>query len=207
MEQQKIMDTNTINNRVQYNKGENISPVGFIFACPGQKERAAQRVVAGNTGNNLNLLLSSLSKSSNYVIRSLFPSSNRYDYLITNASNIIHYPALDGRSLPSRKEYMSKENIDRLCSEIADLKYIIAFGAQAKDVAQALKIEYKNRGNASSKVFITALPHLSFLSLNQIRFDINGDRILRGDKSATAKRIEVLRTVLEKEILNIERKI
>lgn len=199
------MDINKANNRIQLNEGRKISPVGFVFACPGQKEQAAKKVVAGSTGNNLNLLLSSLSKSSNPAIRALFPSSDRYDYLITNASNIIHYPALDGRSLPCRKEYMSEENIARLCGELANLKYVIALGAQAKDVAQAVKNAYEKQACAATPHFITALPHLSFLSLNQIKFDINGDRIRQGDKSATVKRIEVLRMILEKEILNIER--
>ena len=33
--------------KINYNKGNNISSVAFMFACPGQKEQEAGRVVAG----------------------------------------------------------------------------------------------------------------------------------------------------------------
>ena len=98
--------------RIYFNKGTDISHVAFMFACPGQKEEKAGKVVAGNTGKNLNLLLSVLSASENENIRALFPSENRYDYLITNSSDIIHYPALDGTSLPSKSEYADDANLN-----------------------------------------------------------------------------------------------
>ena len=63
--------------RIYFNKGTDISHVAFMFACPGQKEEKAGKVVAGNTGKNLNLLLSVLSASENENIRALFPSENR----------------------------------------------------------------------------------------------------------------------------------
>ena len=195
------MNVNDSKKTVQYNKGNNISPVGFIFACPGQKEQAAQKVVSGSTGNNLNLLISSLSGTSNSSVRLLFPTTDRYDYLITNASEIIHYPAHDGRSLPTRKEYMTERNIERLCDELKNLRLVIAFGVQAKEVAQAVEKAYKEKGVEQSPHFITSLPHLSFLSLNRIAVDVNGEPILRGDKDGTWKRIEVVRMALEKEIM------
>lgn len=187
-------------NYVQYNKGKNISPVAFMFACPGQKEQEAGRVVAGNTGKNLNLLLSLLSHSSNIHISGLFPSTDRYDYLITNASNFIHYPALDGSSLPTKKEYMKEENIERLCEELKNVRCVIAFGTQAKDVSVAVEAAYKKKNAAQAPIFITSLPHLSFLSLNQISVDVNGDRIMKGDKNGTAKRMEVVKEKLEREL-------
>jgi uracil-DNA glycosylase len=104
--------------KISYNKGKNISSVAFMFACPGQKEQAAGKVVAGATGKNLNTLLSILAESKNEKIRTLFPSADRYDYLITNASDTVHYPALDKTSLPSKKEYGAAENVARLCSEL-----------------------------------------------------------------------------------------
>lgn len=199
------MQTSTEITRVQYNKGKDISSVGFIFACPGQKEMLAQKVVAGSTGNNLNLLLCSLSASSNSAIKSLFPSIDRYDYLITNASDIVHYPALDGYSLPSRKEYMNEKNIERLCAELKNLKLVIAFGTQAKEVSQAIENAYRNKCVVKKPCFITLLPHLSFLSLNRIGLDVNGVPILRGDKDGTNKRIEVVKAMLEQQILDIMR--
>lgn len=194
------MNENSTVLRVAYNHGRNISPVGFVFACPGRRELLAQKVVAGSTGNNLNRLLASLFRSSDPHVASLFPSSNRYDYLITNTSDIVHYPALDGQSLPSKKEYMSPQNIERLCAELADLKIIIAFGAQAKDVLSEVQRRHENE-----QTFITSLPHLSFLSLNQISHDVNESKILPGAKDGTDRRIEVVKAMLEKQIQDILR--
>ena len=182
--------------KIEYNKGNNVSSVAFMFACPGQKEQAAGRVVAGATGKNLDMLLSVLMESENIKISSLFPSANRYDYLITNASNIIHYPALDKTSLPSKSEYSEKSNLERLCGELECVKYVIAFGAQAKDVSRLVENEYQALRLERYPKFITSLPHLSLLALNQISHDINGERIERGDKAATRKRLTVVAKML-----------
>jgi uracil-DNA glycosylase len=189
--------------KIDYNKGKNISPVAFMFACPGQKEQAAGRVVAGATGKNLNTLLSILAESENEKIRALFPSADRYDYLITNASDTVHYPALDKTSLPSKKEYGAAENVERLCAELKEVKYVIAFGAQAKDVSNLAKSRYALQNTAVYPVFITSLPHLSLLALNQISEDIYGNRIERGDKEATHKRLTVVAKMLTDNIKNL----
>ena len=189
--------------KIDYNKGKNISPVAFMFACPGQKEQAAGRVVAGATGKNLNTLLSILAEIENEKIRTLFPSADRYDYLITNASDTVHYPALDKTSLPSKKEYGAEENVARLCGELEEVKYVIAFGAQAKDVSSLAKSRYALQNTAVCPVFITSLPHLSLLALNQISEDVNGERIERGDKEATHKRLTVVAKMLTDNIKDL----
>ncbi|MBQ7291144.1 MAG: hypothetical protein IJW76_05440 [Clostridia bacterium] len=182
--------------KISYNKGKNISPVAFMFACPGQKEQAAGKVVAGATGKNLNLLLSVLAKSENEKIRALFPSADRYDYLITNSSDTIHYPALDKTSLPSKREYSDDANLNRLYKELDHTKYVIAFGAQAKEASKLVEYKYKMREVTPRPTFITSLPHLSLLALNQISEDVHGARIERGDKEATLKRICVVAKML-----------
>lgn len=187
--------------KVSYNKGKNISPIAFMFACPGQKEEKEGRVVAGATGKNLDLLLSILSSSEKEEIRSLFPSSSRYDYLITNSSDIIHYPALDSRSLPSKKEYSEKENVERLCRELSKVKYVIAFGKEAKEASLLVKSEFLSQ-NLPSPSFIFSIPHLSFLSLNQIKEDKEGKKIEKGEEEGTRKRLEIVAGKIEKEILN-----
>lgn len=189
--------------KIEYNKGKNISPVAFMFACPGQKEQAAGRVVAGATGKNLNMLLSILAESENEKVRTLFPSADRYDYLITNSSDTVHYPALDKTSLPSKKEYSDGANIARLCGELESMKYVIAFGAQAKDVSRLVENKYQLKNVISRPVFITALPHLSLLALNQISEDVNGVRIERGDKEATRKRLTVVAKMLTDNIKDL----
>jgi uracil-DNA glycosylase len=189
--------------KIEYNKGKNISYVAFMFACPGQKEQAAGRVVAGATGKNLNMLLSILAESENEKVRTLFPSADRYDYLITNASNTVHYPALDKTSLPSKKEYADDANLERLCVELKNIKYVIAFGAQAKDVSRLVECKYKLHEVTPRPAFITSLPHLSLLALNQISEDVNGVRIERGDKEATRKRLAVVAKMLTDNIKDL----
>ena len=189
--------------KISYNKGKNISPVAFMFACPGQKEQAAGRVVAGATGKNLNALLSILASSENEKIRALFPAEDRYDYLITNASDTVHYPAIDKTSLPSKKEYSDDANLNRLYKELDHSKYVIAFGAQAKEVSKLVEYKYQLREVTPRPVFITSLPHLSLLSLNQISEDVNGERIERGDPEATHKRLTVVAKMLTENIENV----
>ena len=145
--------------KIAYNKGKNISPVAFMFACPGQKEEKAGRVVAGATGKNLDLLLSVLAESENEKIRALFPSSDRYDYLITNSSDIIHYPALDNTSLPSKGEYSDDANLNRLYKELDHMNYVIAFGIQIQ----------APRGNAAPRFHHVAPPSLASLAQPDFR--------------------------------------
>ena len=188
------------NKTVKYNKGNGVSSVAFMFACPGHKEELAGRVVAGATGKNLDILLSIFMHSEHKEIRALFPSSNRYDYLITNASDIIHYPSLDGTSLPSLKEYSCDSNIERLYSELSGIDYVIAFGQQAKNAARRVESMY-GPFDGKLPLFICSAPHLSFLSLNRIRNDVCGDPIERGNPQATHKRLEVIAKSIETDIL------
>ncbi len=189
--------------KIKYNPGKGISPVAFMFACPGQKEQQSGRVVAGMTGKNLNTLLSILMESENENIRELFPSANRYDYLITNASDTIHYPALDNTSLPSKGEYSDDANLNRLYHEFDHTKYVIAFGTQAKEAAKLVEYKYELREVTPRPKFITSLPHLSLLALNQISEDVNGERIERGAPDATHKRLEVVAQMLTENLAKI----
>lgn len=46
-----------------YCKGKDIAKVAFVFICPGQEEEREGKPVAGQTGKNLEILLSFLNKS------------------------------------------------------------------------------------------------------------------------------------------------
>ncbi len=187
--------------KIRYNPGNGVSPVAFMFACPGQKEYEAGKVVSGITGKNLNTLLSILSKHENEKIRALFPSESRYDYLITNASDTVHYPALDKTSLPPRSEYIDDANLNRLYHEFEHSEYVIAFGVQAKEAAKLVEYKYDMREVSPRPHFVTSLPHLSLLSINQISEDVNGVHIEKGDREATHKRLEVVAQKLVENLM------
>ncbi|MBE6655229.1 MAG: hypothetical protein E7608_07270 [Ruminococcaceae bacterium] len=189
--------------KIKYNPGKGISPVAFMFACPGQKEQQAGRVVSGMTGKNLNTLLSILSKNDDERVRALFPSEDRYDYLITNASDIVHYPALDNTSLPSKSEYSDDANLNRLYHEFDHTKIVIAFGAQAKEASKLVAYKYEMREVTPRPKFITSLPHLSLLALNQISEDVNGNHIEKGVPDATHKRLEVVAKMLTENLKDL----
>ena len=120
-----------------------------------------------------------------------------------NSSDIIHYPALDNTSLPARSEYSDDANLNRLYRELDQCAYVIAFGVQAKEACALLEHKYAMREVSPRPKFITSLPHLSLLALNQISEDVNGEKIERGDKEATRKRLTVVARMLTDNIKDL----
>ena len=55
---------------VRRNEGKKDIPTAFIFSCPGQEELKSGKLVNGQTGKNLDMMLSILNK--NYP--GIFPS-------------------------------------------------------------------------------------------------------------------------------------
>ena len=113
---------------VNYNKGKSDNKVAFVLSCPGQFEEQTGKLVARATGDNLEMLIQRLHNTR----ADLFRYTNRYDYRLTNSSNIVHYDALDGRSEPLDSEIKNPDNIKRLMSELSDMDYIITCGKKAQ---------------------------------------------------------------------------
>ncbi|MBU2571110.1 MAG: hypothetical protein KJ725_13995 [Gammaproteobacteria bacterium] len=101
--------------------------VGFVFICPGRFEEKEGRPCAGQTGKVLDDGLSHLVK----IRHDLFTSRNRYDYLITNAWPQVEYRDKTNRTVPKCIEVTSKQNIQRLFSEINGLSHVVACGELA----------------------------------------------------------------------------
>ena len=178
--------------KVTRNEGNKGIPTAMIFSCPGQEEMKSGLLVNGQTGKNLDLLLSILKKSR----PDLFPSVNRYDYRITNSSENVHFKAHDNRTEPSLAEVREKENIDRLKEDIKGYKCVIAFGRCAAAAADILKADKDFEG-----VSFINCQHLSFLSLNSsIKTDIEGAPIERGCENGTYKRLEVVAAKINDQI-------
>lgn len=166
--------------KVTRNEGKPEIKTAFIFACPGQEEEKSGKLVNGQTGKNLDAVLVFLNKK----YPDIFPSTNRYDYRITNSSEYVHYAAYDHRTEPTPKEIKEPENIARLKKDIEGYNYVITFGKSAALAAESA-------GKIPDTKFIYS-QHLSFMSLNYtIKNDVNGNPIEKGSKDATSKRIEV----------------
>jgi hypothetical protein len=118
---------------------KNAGQVGFVFICPGRFEEREGRPCAGQTGRVLDDGLSHLVQMRD----DLFTSQNRYDYLITNAWPQVEYKESTNRSVPKCSEVTSKQNIQRLFSEINGLSHVVACGELAH-LAVRICVEFLN---------------------------------------------------------------
>lgn len=135
---------------IDYQKGNN--RVGFVFSCPGKKERNCGQVCAGATGDNLQILVEYL----NNLLPTVFPSSCKDDYRITNASNIVHYKKLTGDTEASFEEIMEPQNLQRLQEELHDCDIIICMGNKATEAVSKIQLHGK----------VSTGSHLSNCNLN-----------------------------------------
>lgn len=175
-----------------YCKGKDIAKVAFVFICPGQEEKKEGKPVAGQTGKNLEILLSFLNKS----LPNVFPSTNRYDYRISNLSDEIWPKRKNGRTIPLISSIRTEKNIKRIIKEIEDCEIIIFF---SKNKTYNKVIEEIERGLKRKQVIREM--HLGFQSINRgIRCDKSGNELVRGDKGNTPKRLEVIAEKIKKEL-------
>jgi len=161
-----------VTNIISRNDGKN-TQVAFVFSCPGAVEEKSKILVNGVTGSNLTKLIEIIRKNEMY--KNYFDSENRYDYRITNASEIVHYKKKDGISEASDKEIMSQKNIERLIDDLIGFSVIITFGDKSYN---AVKYCENKIGNTK----IINVRHLSMLSINQIKYDCNGIKICNPNK-------------------------
>ncbi len=168
--------------KVKRNEGKREIKTAFIFSCPGQEELKSGKLVNGQTGKNLDMMLTILHKK----FPEIFPSTDRYDYRITNSSEQVHYKAYDNRTEPKTAEINTPENLERLKKDIEGYQYVITFGRCA-----SLAAEYAVKAYNMNETKFLYSRHLSFLSLNStIKTDIDGNPIAKGSKDSTYKRLE-----------------
>lgn len=129
-------------------------PVAFVFSVPGEKERRQAKPVAGDTGVNLESALVHLHAD----CPGLFPSTDRYDYRITNAfwepiANSLGHLLSEARDTQIR----DPRNIERVLGDLQGCELIILCGRKARLLATALK----ERGKK-----VVEVPHVGNKGLN-----------------------------------------
>lgn len=166
------------------------SKASFIFSCPGREELLQNKVCSGETGENLDELLKILGRKNGL----LFPSRNRYDYDILNASNQVHFYALDKKTEANKSEI--KKGFQRIKGYIEknkNLLYIILFGKKAQTLRELIEPCITSK---KPKIHIIHAPHLRYQSLNQIGIDIEKKEINEDNypdaEVRTQKRLEVV---------------
>ena len=120
---------------VHFCKGDSKNKIGFVLSTPGKAECKAERPASGETGDNMNAILKILNTSDPVN----FPSTNRYYYLITNASTKVMYAAKDnGKTEDLDSNITDKGNLDRIRREVADCVIVILCGDKAHLLATYL---------------------------------------------------------------------
>jgi hypothetical protein len=171
------------------------SKVCFIFSCPGREELLQNKVCSGETGENLNELLEILHGRKPEV----FHSTNRYEYDILNASNKVHFYALDEKTEADKVEI--DDCFGRISNYILEnyaLSYIILFGKKAKRLKGNIK---ESLDEAGRKNGIVEACHLGYQSLNQIDEDIEGDKICEEKYCESEERTNARLQVVANEII------
>lgn len=115
-------------NRVAFQKGNADNQIAFVFSCPGRKELELNNVCQGCTGENLSILI----KYCYNLYPEIFTYEDKSNYLITNASDVVHTKTLDGKTEASNKEILDKNNLKRLKKELSEKQIVICMGAKAK---------------------------------------------------------------------------
>lgn len=104
-------------------------PVAFVFSAPGARELEEGRPVAGVTGENLAFALELLHSE----MPKMFPSIDRYEYRITNASAVPLAKRLGSpttQATPS--EIIERANVDRVVLELAGCNVVVLCGRRAQ---------------------------------------------------------------------------
>jgi len=180
-------------NRVE---GNSDNSVAFIFSCPGRFEFEKQTLVSGPTGTNLVQLLMLLNKER----PDAFKYTEKSDYRITNASNIVHCKEKENGSEPSCSEIKDTKNINRLFDDIRGYNIIIAFGKKACYATRQVSHKFEF---AECKMIL--VHHLGNQGLAHIKKDIYNNDIRPANKGGkktkndnTTKRLQVIsRCIIE----------
>ncbi len=109
--------------------------IAFILSVSGKLEGEAELPAIGDTGKNMNAILEIL--NINNPVH--FPSIDRYQYLITNASTkVIHSGKDNGKSEDLNSNITEHKNVNRILREVEKHTIVILCGEKAKLLAPYL---------------------------------------------------------------------
>ena len=197
-EKRKIL--NDLENCGGFYVEDNIKPdsnLCIILSCPGESELKADKVCAGDTGENLDKILEIILTEEHGILESkeaMQKSHNRYKYNIINSVQQVYFRAYNAAE--AEPEDIEKENNIKRAKEniqkIRSLKYVIVCGENADFLYSLIK------SSIEEGVKIAKICHIGFVGLRN-HYRNNCDE-LKGIKSGTErdkKRIEMI----AKEIL------
>lgn len=115
-----------------YQKGRSNNKTTIVLSAPGQAEEEAGRPAAGQTGKNINGML----KAANKKDPKTFPSANKDDYTITQASSKVEYKSKTGRTEASSREINDPTNLRKVKDNLKGAKTVVALGSKANEAVK-----------------------------------------------------------------------
>ena len=111
----------------------------FIFACPGREEFIDNKPCCGQTGDNLEVFIRNLKRDFSDV----FQDTDRYSYVILNASDKVHFDELTSNSEPYESEIKTKVDNDlknkKKIALLENADFIFCFGLKAQNYYKEMK--------------------------------------------------------------------
>jgi hypothetical protein len=164
-----------------------------ILSCPGEEELIEQKVCAGETGENLEYILSSVSKQISLIPPYDFelnpPVAQRYNYTIINSVDDVYFRKYNDSE--AEKEEIEKEaNVKRVqCAieKLKHLKYILICGDNANIIYQKIKASH------STEVKTAKVCHLGWVGLRNEYKNCHKDlKSISSGKERDEKRLQLL---------------
>ncbi|MBF8766304.1 hypothetical protein IR009_13845 [Pseudomonas putida] len=100
----------------------------IILSAPGQREKAAKRPAAGQTGKTLQAAIGVWHRAD--PVR--FPSDQLDDYTIMNSVSKVHYMELTRTTEGTEAEVREPQNLERIRRELSDSTTVVALGKKAQ---------------------------------------------------------------------------
>lgn len=178
--------------KVKDNIKEN-SNLCVILSCPGEEELIEQKVCVGETGENLEYILSVISKHIHlnppYDSKLDRSEKQRYNYTIINSVDDVYFRKYNDSE--AEKEEVEKEaNVKRVQNSIEKLKhlkYILICGENANIIYQKVKSSH------SKDVKLAKVCHLGWVGLRNEYKNCHKDlKSISTGKERDEKRLQLL---------------
>lgn len=178
--------------KVKDNIKEN-SNLCVILSCPGEEELIEQKVCAGETGENLEHILSIVSKQVQldppFESKLAFSAEQRYNYTIINSVDDVYFRKYND-SEAEKEDIEKDENVKRVQSaieELKHLKYILICGDNANIIYKKIK------SSLSTEVKPAKVCHLGWVGLrNEYKNSHKDLKSISTGKERDEKRLQLL---------------
>ena len=171
----------------------------IILSCPGQEELIADRVCAGETGENLEKILEMVRQIDNANKLKHAKCCNigeqRYTYTIINSVRDVYFRGYNGAEA-DEDAVIDKQNIERVKMELTNckIKYFIVCGNNARLLYEQIESDFGD-------VDVSFVSHVGWVGLrNEYKNDNDELKGLATGKERDEKRLELVANKIVKDL-------